>query len=483
MLLRNLGRTLRFVSGACLASLLIVAPLNFGSTRPGGPALIALVCAAATVLWAASLVLSHRRPEVPIAAASAAAAFMLAALPWLTGIAQPTPTADFTQTHFAHVTARWPVGILSLPPSAALLLLPALVAAFLPLIDLARERFWSRTFAFSIVLAATLVGLLAFAQNHTEATGIYWREDGRMPGTFSGTFFHHTSAGAFFNTAWPMAFAFTWLGWHTPRHSVASRLLTALAAFALVFLLAAHGSHVARFPLFAALLVAPLLIFGLGVKISGSHSWLYVVAGASALLMCVFIGGRADSIGARWSALFVPAEARLIQPPESAWPTLLRDDLAIPYTSHPGWFGDRMFGWRAALDAIAERPLTGHGPGNWMGAASQHSTDPFVRTFYQFLQFAHQDPLQSAVEWGLPAALSFWSLLIGALAVVAHRRLRQRISPLDAQSALAFAAGCGLAAVLLQSQLDFPLQIPAVALNAVALAALCWAAALPSPVA
>jgi hypothetical protein len=108
-----------------------------------------------------------------------------------------------------------------------------------------------------------------------------------------------------------------------------------------------------------------------------------------------------------------------------------------------------------------------------MGAASHHTDDPFVRTFFQFLQFTHQDLLQFAVEWGVPATLGWWSLLVGALVVVL--RAPYWLSPLHRQ--LGIAAACGLAAVLLQAQVDFPLQMPAVALNVVVLAALCWAGA------
>jgi hypothetical protein len=150
----------------------------------------------------------------------------------------------------------------------------------------------------------------------------------------------------------------------------------------------------------------------------------------------------------------------------------MRADLFVPYTAGLGLFGVRREAWSTALRSIADRPLTGHGPANWIGAASQHTVDPFVRTFYQFLQFAHQDPLQSAVEWGLPVALGAWALFIGAL--VAVLRPRQWLSPLHHH--LGVAAACGLAAVLLQAQLDFPLQIPAIALNVIVLTALCWSA-------
>jgi hypothetical protein len=108
-----------------------------------------------------------------------------------------------------------------------------------------------------------------------------------------------------------------------------------------------------------------------------------------------------------------------------------------------------------------------------MGAASQHTGDPFVRTFFQFLQFAHQDLLQFAVEWGVPAALAWWGLLAGAIVTA----FRARLSSDPLHVSLAVAAACALAAVLLQSQLDFPLQMPALAFNVLVLAALGWSTA------
>ncbi len=153
----------------------------------------------------------------------------------------------------------------------------------------------------------------------------------------------------------------------------------------------------------------------------------------------------------------------------------MRADLFVPYSPAGGWRGARGESWRTALRGIAERPLTGHGPGNWMGAASQHTDDPFIRTFFQFLQFTHQDLLQFAVEWGLPATLGWWGLLVGAIG--RRRGPGPRLAQRRNIGEIAIAAACGLAAVLLQAQVDFPLEMPAVLLNVVVLAALCWAAA------
>jgi O-antigen ligase len=458
----NTGRILRTAAGSAFVPLLVFAPLNFGSTRAGGAAIIAAVCAAATLLWTASLVIGRRRPSVPVVAAVAAAVFVVCALPWIGGLNQATPVMPFTETHFTRVTDRWPFSVLANTRADSLALTVALVAAILPLIDLSRDRVWALAFAITIVATAVVVALLAVLQNHTGATGIYWRADGRMPGTFCGTFFHHTSAGAYFNTAWPLAVALTWIA--RTRH----RVLAVAGVFSVIVLIAAHGSHVSRFPQVAALLVAPVLLLGLKIRFRGLVPWLCGTAAVAALGVLVFIGGRTGAIGARWSALVHPVAVVAIQPPESAWAGLLRDDLLIPGTSHPGWFGDRLVAWRAAASAIGAKPLAGHGPGNWMGAASHHSDDPFVRTFYQFLQFTHQDPLQTAVEWGIPAALALWTLLVGALVAVVR-----------APRPLSLAAACALAAVLLQAQLDFPLQIPAIALNAVVLAALGWSSLRP----
>ncbi|MBC8010411.1 MAG: O-antigen ligase family protein, partial [Burkholderiales bacterium] len=352
---------------------------------------------------------------------------------------------------------------------SAPLLLVALAAAALPLTDLAREPRWALTFAVTLTTTAFLVAVLAFAQNHTRAAGIFWNNDGRMPGAFTGTFFHHTSFGAYLNPAWPLAAALAWLA--RRRHPI----LAALAAIACFLLLASHTAHIGRFPQFTALLIAPLFLLGLKPRLPSFRSprvWLLAAAALVALSLLVTVGGRTSSIGSRWRLLVHPVSIPLIQPVEAEWPALIRDDLVIVGTSHPGWFGDRVFGWRAALSAIAERPLTGHGPANWMGAASRHTDDPFVRTFYQFLQFTHQDPLQTAVEWGVPAALAFWTLLLGGLVSVVRLRIRPP---------LALAAACALAALLLQSQLDFPLQIPALVFHAVVLAALCHSAASHRP--
>ncbi len=134
------SRGLRLAAGVVFTALIIFAPLNFGSTREGGPALIASGCAVATLLWLASLPGGGPRVRLPLAAAGCVGLLILAALPWITGLAPLTPVSPFTAAHFAQVVARWPYSIVWRTPANTLALTLALAVAALALIDLARSR-------------------------------------------------------------------------------------------------------------------------------------------------------------------------------------------------------------------------------------------------------------------------------------------------------------------------------------------------------
>ncbi|MEI6466070.1 MAG: hypothetical protein WCQ89_15200, partial [Verrucomicrobiota bacterium] len=87
---------MRAAAGLGLLALLVIAPLHYGSTRPGGIEWLLALGAPTVLLWAASLVVERRHPVVPAIFAGFAGLVLLAAVPWLTGLAQPTAIAAFT---------------------------------------------------------------------------------------------------------------------------------------------------------------------------------------------------------------------------------------------------------------------------------------------------------------------------------------------------------------------------------------------------
>ena len=452
------------MSGGLVASALVIAPLNFGSTRPVGTWLLTGLLGAAAACWTLCLLLERRIPETPAPVLVGLGALACSALFWLSGVSQPTTPVEFTRNQFERIVARWPHSVVNQEMGSAIALHAALGLVLWLVVDLARDRSWLITFSAIAVTAGVMVTAIALLQNLTHATGIFWRSEGRMPGKFWGSFFHHTSAGAYLNTIWPIA-----AGLAVALRPTAKRA-PALALTATVFLLGAHLSHVSRFPqiaaLFAFALLAAYMISRGNFKI---NRWVFALPLGIAAVAA--LGGRTGEIAERWQ-LVGASTSKTVQPipPENEWPRLVRADLLIPNVYNSRVWGDREEAQRAAGRAIAAQPITGHGPGNWWAAASHFSSDPYVRSFYLYLQFAHEDFLQTWVEWGVAGFISLLLLLPGAV-IAAYRSFSIK-DPLILT--ITFCAALGLATVLLQSLLDFPLQIPAIALNASVLAGLAW---------
>lgn len=478
---------LRTAAGLGVLALLVLAPVHYGSTRRGGIEWILAVGFPTVLLWGSSLIVERRRPVVPRTFAVCAALVLLAAIPWLAGLVQPTPVSAFTQDHFARVAARWPDCLVWWSRWNQVACVGLLVALMLVAGDLARRPAWLLAMIAAMTATGTAVAALAHLQNALGWKTVFGESAPPLMTYFSGTFYHHTSAGAYLNSVWPLAFGLTWLSWRAgwrqgwSRH----RLVQTFAGVAATgLLLTAHGAHVSRLPqVVAALcLVAFTLVLlrRYGVKVGrwtparkiGVAFGLLALAATAVLL--VNTTGRVDQIAARWRALlFPPADPTLPrwhQPPESEWNAYVSGDLIIHASGRESTFGVRQIACEDAITAIRARPWFGHGPANWIGAASRYSSDPTVRTFFQLLQFTHQDVLQFAVEWGLIGALGWWGLLAGGLWRLAYLNVSGR--PLGA---IEFGVCFALGAVLLQSQWDFPLQMPGIAVNIAVLAGLAWA--------
>ena len=454
----------RRLSGGLIASALVIGPLNFGSTRASGGWLLTSLVGAAAVCWAISLVLEKRIPETPLPVLAGLGALACSALVWLSGFTLPTSPLEFTRHHLARVVARWPHSVVDHEMGSTIAFHAALGLVLWMVVDFARDRSWMIAFTSVIVAVGVVVAGIALLQNLTQAAGIFWRSEGRMPGKFWGPFFHHTSAGAYLNTVWPLAagLAVAFRS-ETKRASLFAFIATAL-------LLGAHASHVSRFPQIAALLILAILATHL-VSRGNFKLGRWALAVPLGIIAVAALGGRTGEIAERWHLLGTPtAKSMRPIPAETEWPRLVREDLLIPNVYNSRSWGDRGEAQQTALRAINARPLTGHGPGNWAAAASVFSSDPYVRSFYLYLQFTHEDFLQTWVEWGAAGFLSLILLLPGAV-IAAYRAISIKDNLI---STLTLCAALGLAAVLLQSLLDFPLQIPAIALNASVLTGLAW---------
>ena len=469
------ARALRRLSGVILLLALGIAPLNYGSTRPAPFLALIILAAAGGLAWALAGLLGGGFVAPPPAVEVGCILLAVVVAAWTFFLPRPMPP-DFTLQHYARVAARWPFSVVPRTPGLLMGWAAAALLAFAALHDLARDPVWRRAIATMILLTGAAVALLGLAENITHAPGIYWDASHRLPGAFFGPFFHHTAAGAYLNTVWPLGFALTLQyvreGARLPVGGIFGPF------FCATLVLAAHAGHVSRAPQVIALAVLAGFILWIApwrtlasLRLTRSRVLL-----ALALLLgggCVLAANRLHEISARWALLnwdeLRGGRAAVAPPPPAAWPGLMRDDLFVP-SDHGNYpLGDRGAAYATAAAAILDRPWFGWGPGGWLAAAAANTADPFVRTFYLFLQFTHEDYLQTCVEWGLIGALG-WALVIPGAA--AHALLRLGRHP--GRDLLGAGAAAGLVAVLLQSLLDFPLQIPAIQFNVVALAALAW---------
>ena len=471
-------------AGRLLQLTLVFAPLAFACTRAWAWDALSILLHFVSGIWILGCWHERRRPR--IAPAILISAILLWAYVWIRGFAfAPLLPDGFTAGHFAAIKARWPESVIERSPHGVAELVSGLIGMFLVATDLCGAVRWRRRLVRAMIAAATLTVLLGFAQNATHAPGIYWQEPFRsMPSQFFGPFFHFTSAGAFINLTWPLALMMAVYSWDRYRHESGSALAAALWSLAAFLILLAHTAHISRFP---PLLAAVALLMAIAVarpwKILGRspRAWALAVGTAAVLAVsAVFVVHRAGHLrwmASRWSLLEIrPARSTPAPlPPRADWPKLMRDDLIVPYSDDNYFLRDRGACYVFAWECVKRKPIFGFGPGQWMAAVSRYATDPTVGTFYLYLQFAHDDYLQTLVEWGfVGCALAALIVFVGLKkAVKTVFPYGKRGIYFDETQAVTFGALLALFTVLIQSLIDFPLQIPANALYACMLLALC----------
>ncbi|QYM80352.1 O-antigen ligase family protein [Horticoccus luteus] len=471
---------LRTATGVVLLVALIVGPLNFASTRPEGFHLLIGLCALAGALWIAARVASQS--IFPPSKWVWAAVCTCVGVACFWSLQPPAPLPEFTTHHLARVFARWPRSMVPRDPASLILWAISALGALLATWDLARAPKWRLAFVVAMVGTGVVAATVGLLQNATHAHGIYWEQGPRFPGMFFGPFYHHTSAGAYLNSVWPLAAVLALSGFRDGTSK--TRWIGALGGIATVLLLVAHAGHISRFPQVIAVLVLIALIAWLrpwnllppshGVRVAFIAA-VVAIAGSVAL----FGAGKVRTIQDRWSQLqlthLLGRGAATPSAPAADWPRLMRGDLFVP-SQHANYvLGDRGAAYATAWRAMEARPWLGWGPGGWTAAAAAESQDPFIRTFFLYLQFTHNDYLQTVVEWGLVGAAGWAFLVFGGIAHAAVRLL-----PYPAHDLFGAGAIAALLALLAQSVVDFPLQVPAIQLNAVVLIALAWSAAGPA---
>lgn len=145
--------------------------------------------------------------------------------------------------------------------------------------------------------------------------------------------------------------------------------------------------------------------------------------------------------------------------------------------SSPSWEGRQP--WEILLRMVRDAGLTGFGPGSFdVIFPSYQATHDFggrlVPAFWVTDRWihAHQDYVQTLIEWGWVGGLLWAGLLLGGLATALRTLVRER---LDFPTRwLLFSCVAALAGVLIHAAMDFPLQIASIQLYVAVVLGLCW---------
>lgn len=134
----------------------------------------------------------------------------------------------------------------------------------------------------------------------------------------------------------------------------------------------------------------------------------------------------------------------------------------------PMWMNNRLVVWKATLSMIAEKPVTGSGPGTFSYFFTQYQPPGFKKRFY----YAHNDYLQFTAEAGI-----FILPIIIYLILSFYRKTFKILKKLSNKKEMGIQTGAmaGILSILIHSGFDFNLHIPANAMLFAFLAAIAIA--------
>jgi hypothetical protein len=469
----EVGRRIEGMGGWLLLAAIVVAPWWYGSTRVEAIWALGFLLVAAGVLGLAGCCCKRRFPRVPAPCWGSGAAVIV--LGW--GLVPVSAAHLLSETSLAAVTwnlGRWPASTTVRPPAAMALLATGMVLALLLSADLGRNPLWRRRILLAMAVTGASLAIFGVAQVALGAESIfgqqaYWDQRDVLPGHFFATFFHHSVAGAFLNLTWPLALGLL-LAARLGRSAFQGRGWEFLFGACAAVVLLAVVVNVSK----AGLILAVLLLLGFalwpGLTFFRSLRPAQQMAAAGGIVLVLVAGlflgretGRLQLAEERWQEWYMTV---------SRLPAEMQRTGGIP--TEPPF--DRFAAASVSLEMAQQSRLWGFGPGSWMRTFPEFTGEMEFEPFWLWMQFAHQDYLQTLVEWGAIGAMLWGILIFGAL-FVALRVLRRSGWDLWGSEAISlYVILISLTGLLLHAAGDFPLQIPSIQLYAFVLLGFCWSA-------
>ena len=281
-------------------------------------------------------------------------------------------------------------------------------------------------------------------------------------GTPFATFNYHGNAGSYLNLILPALFGLAYVVWQKEK----SKWLRAVLALAFLLVLAGVVINVSR----GAIAIAALMLSAMGVwtlrestRSRAPFSWRgTLMAGtlASALVAAVSHFANGGTSLQRWE--------QMVKKPTGEVARLMIWQITSPMAVDAGPFGNGPGTFKMLLpksprlgpEFYEKWILQEHEPGGRISMWSQ----------------AHQDYLQTIVEWGWLGAAMWGIVLLGGLARMMRSGKNDHGPNATTERTMRFCAGLGIITVCLNAAFDFPFQIFPVQLQLAMWLGLAWCA-------
>jgi hypothetical protein len=418
---------------------LFYAPLAYGCTRPEMLPPLYVLLLACLVTGIASFMADGAWPALPKLPSICMAGILIQGW-WLTW--QPTfPALASPESSSLVDTTLENIRRLSFD---SMLLTTACLGAFFVLCGLLSQPCLRRFILLAAATSGVLICLIGDALKLTgeplmryfwNAPDIYWND--------FAFYRYQGNAGAFLNLVWPLILVFTRRA-YTPTNRVSRKIFWMIASLACAGGLFLNASKSA---LVIGLLILPWPFLTRLLRMKTRN---FALLGAFALLVIV-------------SALL--ASARLVEGTAFQRMTNANEVSAS--------FGGRVGAYRQFINAVPQVGLVGVGPGLFQ-LAFPYQTSPLGNITVGLREYAHEDYLQTVLEWGWLGTL-WWTLLVaGGLYQAFKTHAQRELFASKTERHLLLAGIVGVLGTLAESLIDFPLQIASIRLFFMVLLALCW---------
>lgn len=319
----------------------------------------------------------------------------------------------------------------------------ALLGAFLIAVEMAAEAAWRDRLWRTMAGTGVSIVVYGLAQRALDFPSLFWPEEtgGR---NFFGSFHYHGNAGAFLNLVWPVLLMLLVRSFRQPT----AHLERALWSSTLFLTLAACMVNISRA---AAAITIVLGVIGGFWLVPQARSRPVPYFHRRGLILIVVLGIFVAALMAVAGQSMTEARwAQLSAQLNGGNERLLADGACLRMLPEAGWFG--------------------FGPGTFFAVFPFHTAYLGYKIWGYWI-YAHEDYLQTVIEYGRVGAALWTVYFLGGLFLALIRAIGEKSTTARLGYAACFLA---LVATALHALVDFPLQVPSIQLYVAVFLALAW---------